>query len=393
MMKKILFSERGQHLVQFVLVLPLLLGFMGLVIDVGNAYAHLRRAQNAADAAAVAGGMVLYPRDANTGQTYAETAARYYANLHGYSGSAVQITWPSQCIRVEIVESVTPIFAALVWNGVFPISARAGACYRVTEVGASVVVLDPHACSALNVGGSGTITVSRGNITVNSACNPGVSVGGSARIQTQTPVTYVGGVSGAAAISPPPVPGSPVPDPLAHLPVPATCQACASSPTQSCSSTSCSPGCYKNGLSLSGGTRTMAAGVYCIAGSGMKITGQTNLSGSGITLYVMQPSSIDISGSGVLNLNPPTSGEYNGVLIFQARNNTSSSKLTGSAALSGVRGIIYMPVGTLELAGGAATQTNFAVGRLNVTGGGAMNIEGYLGAGANWSTVVDMLTE
>ena len=242
------------------------------------------------------------------------------------------------------------------------------------------------------MGGSATITVSRGNITVNSDCNPGVRVGGSAHIQTQTPVTYVGGVSGAAAISPPPVPGSPVPDPLAHLPVPASCLACASSPTQSCSKTSCSPGCYKSGLSLSGGTLTMAAGVYCIAGSGMKITGQTNLSGSGLTFYVMQDG-IDISGSGSLNLNPPTSGDYNGVLIFQARNNTSSSKLTGSAALAGVRGIVYMPVGTLELAGGAATQTNFAVGKLNITGGGGMNIQGYLGAGANWSTTVDMLTE
>jgi len=368
-MKKILFSERGQHLVQFVLVLPLLVGFMGLVVDVGNAYAHLRRAQSAADAAAMAGGMVLYPRGVGTGQESAEAAARYYANLHGYSGSAVEITWPSQCIRVEIVESVTPIFASLVWNGVFPLRARAGACYRVTDVSASVVVLDLHACSALRVSGSGRVRVSRGNITVNSDCNPAINVSGGASIQTQTPVTYVGGVSGAAAISPPPVPGPVVPDPLAHLSVPASCQACASSPTQSCSKTSCSPGCYKNGLRLSGGTLTMAPGIYCIGGSGMKITGQTNLSGSGITLYVMQ-NSIDISGSGVLNLNPPTSGEYNGVLIFQARNNTSSSKISGQAALSGVHGIIYMAVGALELAGGAATQTNFAVGTLTVTGGG-----------------------
>jgi hypothetical protein len=136
----------------------------------------------------------------------------------------------------------------------------------------------------------------------------------------------------------------------------------------------------------------MSAGVYCIGGSGMKITGGTNLSGSGITFYVMQ-NSIDISGSGVLNLQPPTSGVYNGVLIFQARNNTSSSKLSGQAAVSGVRGIVYMPVGALELSGGAATQTNFAVGTLNITGGGGMDIQGYLGAGLNWATVTDTLTE
>jgi Flp pilus assembly protein TadG len=52
-------SERGQYLVQFVLILPALIAFMGLVIDIGNAYAHQRTAQNAADAAAAAGGMVV----------------------------------------------------------------------------------------------------------------------------------------------------------------------------------------------------------------------------------------------------------------------------------------------------------------------------------------------
>ena len=37
-MKTRLISEKGQYLAQFVLLLPLLIGFMGLVVDVGNAY-------------------------------------------------------------------------------------------------------------------------------------------------------------------------------------------------------------------------------------------------------------------------------------------------------------------------------------------------------------------
>ncbi|MCX7669053.1 MAG: hypothetical protein N2439_03150, partial [Anaerolineae bacterium] len=338
--------------------------------------------------AASAGGMVLYSQ----GTAAAEAQARYYASLHGYSGSQVEITWPSQCIRVTITRQVRPIFAAMVWNGTFTVRGRAAACYRITQVGASVVVLDPNACSALNVSGSGTITVRRGNITVNSTCNPSISVGGGASITTETPIVYVGGVSGASAITPPPVRGSPLPDPLASLPVPDACNSCASSPTQSCTKTSCAPGCYKNGLSLSGGTLTMASGVYCIAGSGMKITGGTNLSGSGVVLYFMQ-GGFDISGNGTLNLTPPASGTYQGILIFQARNNTSSSKISGQAALSGIHGVIYMPVGALELAGGASVDANFAVSTLKVTGGGGMVIEGYTGAGANWSTIFDALME
>ncbi len=392
MVKWALRAERGQYAAQYVLILPLLLAFMGLVIDVGNVYVHQRRAQNAADAAASAGGMVLYPRDASTGKEAALVAARYYAGLHGYSGDAVRVTLTPQCIRVEITEQVMPIFVSLVWGGTFTVRGQAGACYWTAEVGASVIVLDPKACSALSVGGSGTIQVSRGNIIVNSICNSAIGVFGSARIKTETPVTYVGGVSGAERITPPPIPGPPAPDPLAHLPVPPECAACAFSPTQSCTKTSCAPGCYKNGLSFSGGTLKLAPGVYCIGGSGMTVTGKTDLSGSGITLYLMQ-GGVDISGTGVLDLSPPMTGGYQGVLIFQARNNTSTSKLTGQAVLSGVSGIIYMPVGTLELAGGAATRTNFAVGTLKVTGGGGMDIQGYTGAGMNWATVMDALTE
>jgi len=381
-------SERGQYAAHFALLLPLLIAFMGLVIDLGNAYARQRAAQSAADAAAMAGGMVLYSQ----GATAAEAVARYYAGLHGYSGAAVEITWPSQCIRVTITEQVRPIFAAMVWDGTFTVRGKAGACYRFTEVGASVVVLHPHACSALNVSGSGSITVSRGNITVNSDCNPAISVSGGALIKTETPIVYVGGVSGASAITPAPVRGSPLPDPLASLPVPQACTLCASSPTQGCTQTDCAPGCYKNGLSLSGGTLRMQSGVYCIGGSGMKISGSTNLSGSGIVLYLMQ-GGLDISGTGVLDLTPPASGTYQGVLIFQARNNTSSSKISGQAALTGIHGVIYMPVGDLELAGGATIDANFVVSTLNVSGGGGMNIAGYTGAGANWSTVTDGLTE
>ena len=70
-MKTRLISEKGQYLAQFVLLLPLLIGFMGLVVDVGNAYSHQRQVQNAADAAASAGGMVLYSQ----GTAVAENAS------------------------------------------------------------------------------------------------------------------------------------------------------------------------------------------------------------------------------------------------------------------------------------------------------------------------------
>jgi Flp pilus assembly protein TadG len=47
-------GERGQVLIMVALMMPVLLGMLGLVIDVGNAYAQRRFMQNAADASSLA---------------------------------------------------------------------------------------------------------------------------------------------------------------------------------------------------------------------------------------------------------------------------------------------------------------------------------------------------
>jgi hypothetical protein len=341
MIKDRLASERGQYLAQFVILLPLLIAFMGLVIDVGNAYAHQRRVQNAADAAASAGGMVLYSQ----GTAVAENAARYYANLHGYSGGAVQISWPTQCIRVQVAEDVSPIFAAIVWNGTFRVHATAQACYKTTGIGASVLVLDPHACDAMDVGGSATLRVLRGNIHVNSDCATAVEVSGAARVTTQSPLTYVGGAIHGGRISPAPVPGSPIPDPLATLPVPAHCAACPASAQVSVKNKdnlTLTSRCYKGGISMNGGTVTFAPTetprVVCLGGNGLSVNSGT-INGSNVTLYLMQ-GSLDLTG-GDINLTPPTSGDYAGVVIFQARNNYTAADLRGNVSLDGSTGIFY----------------------------------------------------
>ena len=62
--------EAGQQMVLVSLMLPILLVFVGLVVDVGNVFVHRRMAQNAADAAALAGSPRL-----SISQTSARTTA------------------------------------------------------------------------------------------------------------------------------------------------------------------------------------------------------------------------------------------------------------------------------------------------------------------------------
>src|SRR5687768_17947320 len=58
-MKHALREERGQVLVMGALMMTVLLGFLALVLDAGNAYAQRRFVQNGADAAAIAAARVL----------------------------------------------------------------------------------------------------------------------------------------------------------------------------------------------------------------------------------------------------------------------------------------------------------------------------------------------
>src|SRR5215475_1233585 len=66
-------AERGQALVIVALLMTVLIGLMGLVIDAGYAYSERRQIQNAADSAALNGARDLDAQIANGNQTGADT--------------------------------------------------------------------------------------------------------------------------------------------------------------------------------------------------------------------------------------------------------------------------------------------------------------------------------
>jgi len=79
--------EQGQALIQVALTLVVLLLFVALAIDVGNAYSKRRLMQNAADAAALAGARELC---LGNGPTAASARARQYLLLNDVLDSHIQ---------------------------------------------------------------------------------------------------------------------------------------------------------------------------------------------------------------------------------------------------------------------------------------------------------------
>jgi Flp pilus assembly protein TadG len=97
-------GERGQVLVLFTLCLVALLGFAGLSLDGGSAYAQRRQQQTAADLAALgAANDYLISGDSTQATTRARTIAATNGFTHGLSGSVVDVALDtSNGIRVTV---------------------------------------------------------------------------------------------------------------------------------------------------------------------------------------------------------------------------------------------------------------------------------------------------
>jgi Flp pilus assembly protein TadG len=366
-------GQDGQQVVQLALLLPVLLACLGLVIDVGNVFVHQRRAQNAADAAAAAAGMVLYQH----GVSIASSTAFDYAAQYGYDNDGVTniVTVSSpptsgsyagndRYIQVQVQDNVAPIFAAIIWHGTFTVRARAVAGYTIKTLGADMLVLKDTPCPPSYVsltmnGNQGKVILVGGTVQVNSPCDNAVSIGNGDIIVAGTiniaGPGYSTGPNGV--LSPAPTLNAPpVPDPLAGLPTPST--------------TGCAtrtgpvggkylPGVYSSSFSANfsypfDGSSGECDGVFYFKGSL-----STNSAVIQITngMFYFESGGLSLGGNGEIRGTAPTSGTYAGMLIFMARNNYSSFDLRGtpqvncSSADANTKGIVYLPKGNLNLLG------------------------------------------
>ena len=364
-------SEAGQQLVQLALLLPVLFACLGLVIDVGNVFVHQRRAQNAADAAASAAGMVLYAR----GVSIASTTAFYYAAQHGYNNDGttniVTVSSPptsgayagnARYIQVQVQDNVAPIFAGMVWSGTFTVRAGAAAGYTVRALGADILVLKdiPSPCGVTMTmnGNTGKVISVGGTVQINSPCNGALSIGNgdidAGAINISGP-GYSHGPNGI--LSPAPTLNAPpVPDPLAGLATPST--------TGCVTRTGPVGGRYLPGVYASSFSPNFS---YPFDGSGGECNGVFYFRGSLSTnndtiqitngMFYFEAGGLTLGGNAEMRGTAPTVGPYAGMLVFMARNNYNSFYLHGtpqancSSDAAYTKGIIYLPKGNLNLQG------------------------------------------
>ncbi|UDY37312.1 PulJ/GspJ family protein [Dermatobacter hominis] len=170
-------------------------------------------------------------------------------------------------------------------------------------------------------------------------------------------------------------------DPLRFLPVPdqSTMSTRTNCPVQS-GVRICEPGIYPTEFPPAvggGGVKDfkLLPGIYVLQ-AGMKVT-NGSVVGSDVLIY-NETGNVKVTGADI-DLRPPSTGTYSGILFFQARSNSQVFEIVGNAQLASLTGTIYAPSSTNVVLGGGGGELR--VGRvigqnLETSGGGTVIVDG-----------------
>jgi len=363
-------AERGQALILIVFAIIALMGITALAIDGGGAYVDRRRAQTAADSAALAGALSRINGQLWISKTYAVAASNGYAN-NGKS-SVVEIHSPPisgpnkgniEYIQVRITSRRRTYFASVVGMRQITNVAEAVAHAKPSVLapmfeGAAVVSLAPgsdcinhkafnvHAEATLDIWGSGVLVNSN-----NPTCALIQQAEGSIRINDKhpSPIKVVGGASIQKPKLLTPYPpqtktgGMPYPPPIFMPKVGCGHKEATILPDGH----TISSGNWGGGDFPPIGVTWLESGVYCLDGNFVLNGGQ--LSGGNVLIY-MKRGQLRISGSSVVNLSAPHAGQYDGLLIYQPMENQHPLVLN-AAEQSSIQGAILAPGAQIRIKG------------------------------------------
>lgn len=154
-----------------------------------------------------------------------------------------------------------------------------------------------------------------------------------------------------------------------------------------------SPGLYAGGISISGNAHiTFNPGTYILAGGGFSVTGNSTLTGTGVTFYNTSSTSFaykgfNLTGNETANFSAPTSGSMEAMLFLQDRSVASGSPgstIVGNSS-STFDGVLYFPTTAVSYNGNSSVSgyTVIVASTITVTGNSSITL------GSNYSSLAD----
>jgi hypothetical protein len=245
-------------------------------------------------------------------------------------------------------------------------------------VGQYFILLDATVSGALSTSNTAVVNFN-GTISVNSNSPTAFSAQGSSKV-TATQINVHGGASigPGATVSPTPTVGAPVASDPFGLNQSLGYRGGSAVTVNGTQTVTINPGAYSQILVSGQGHLIMNPGLYIIGGQ-FNVSQGGLVTGSGVTIAGAsiftpgsggQPLSITLSGNAVVNLSPATSGTFNGILIYEPKQDSNAIQIQTNAALQD-SGNIYAPSARIILSGTAPVLTGGIVAdALTVSGGG-----------------------
>lgn len=420
MIVKKLRDEGGNVLVLSALSLTVIVGMIGLAVDVGMLYRAQRQVQKIADAGALAAAANMGTD--GTGLTAAKQAATQDGFTIGTAAGDVSVPTPTiqsassstGYVQVMVTEHTPMIFMPILGSkfDTVDISGVAGASYTISGNNACMLALSPTGAvvpneSGAETDGSTTMVWSttvmsgiavEGSSKINDpncgvqACGPATEVAGSGKTaagiyaagsanivaSSNTAPSWGTDNSGSTITTKPtlaPCSGDPLASSMPAAPSPGSCidPSWMVNHNAGGAAETIGPGTYCNFNTENVSTLTMNPGLYI-----MKTTFSTNsgttIQGTGVTMFLANGVIADssnytyVSGGatpyGVANgttmdITAPTSGTYSGIAVWDG-NSSSSTPDTftfGGGASSTFSGTIYAPNTNLVLGNGSQSTT------------------------------------
>ncbi len=359
--------QNGGIMMAWAVLLPIIVGMLGLGVETGTWYLSKRNLQTAADTAALSGA-----RETTSAKRTSASQAAIVQN--GFSsGITVTVNNPpvsgsyttnNNAVEVIITKSQNLTLSSL-FLGTSPIvTARAVAVKQTASSGSGCVMALAGNGTGIDITGSSTMTMPTCTLISNSNVTASENFSGSSNTNVYT--LYTEGnynVSGSAVLTTavtPTIHGDETPDPYANLTVP-TFSGCNNNNFSTHSTVTINPGVYCNGFKLTSHANvTLNPGTYIIDRGSVDIGAQARLTGTGVTFIFTSSTNsgypdITVNGGATVSLTAPTSGEYSGIAFYQDRRVPigASSKFNGGSTMN-INGTIYMPQGQLTFNGGSA---------------------------------------
>jgi Flp pilus assembly protein TadG len=359
-------DEGGNVAITTAVVLPMLLGAVGMGVTYSMGNSTRNEMQNALDASVLAGVIASN----SGGDAVATAGTSFQSNLSAWAksnaaGINASYTWSGGILTGQGTGTATNLFGGVIGTKTYTITVNSAATSSTTPL--CVLGLNGQANGSFDINGSKAVFNATCAVQANTTSNTGMTAEGQPTANAKK-----FGVSGGHKgdiFSPAPSDGSPkIADPYASLPFPAF-DDCGKGGNglDIKDDTTLSPGTFCGGIHIFATAHvTLRPGIYVMVDGPFWADGSAVITGDQVMLaFTGKGSTIELWGDAQMTLTSPTSGTYMNMQFMQ---NTADSNTHGLWASIGGNtqsnaklqfdGVAYFPDQNFWAFGNAAINAN-----------------------------------